>query len=280
MSSTTATAPAHAGSKESSPAGVFARAMRSEWKKLWTVRSTYWTLFAALVVMIGYSALASGGVAASLNTMPAPARAGLPSALFFSLSGTQLGQVALAVLGVLVISSEYRTGMIRSSLAAVPQRQTFLAAKLPPFVLVALVTSEIMAFASFFVGQAFFAPHGLAVSLGDPGVLRAVIGAGLYLTATGVFGLASGALVRNVAGSIAIAIAASLILPPLLGILPKGWGHTFSEYFLTNAGLQVKLLHGAPSATSVGPWLGYGIFWAWIAAVLVVAAYLLHRRDA
>jgi hypothetical protein len=259
---------------------VLSRALRSEWTKLWTVRSTYWTLFAALVVMIGFAALASGSLTASLDTMPAQARAGLPSSLNISLAGTELGQLALAVLGVLVISSEYRTGMIRSSLAAVPQRLRFLGAKLLPFTLVVLVTAEIMAFVSFFVGQAFFAGTGLAVSLGDDGALRAVIGAGFFLTASGVFGLAIGALVRNVAGSIAIAIAALLVLPGLLTLLPRNWGGTFSDYFLTNAGQQVMQVAGGAANSSVGPWVGYGVFWAWIAAVFVVAAALLHKRDA
>src|SRR5699024_4234334 len=138
-------------------------------------------------------------------------RANLPSALFFSLVGTQLAQLVLAVLGVLVISSEYRTGMIRSSLVAVPQRLRFLLAKIVPYTLVVVIASEVMAFASFFVGQAFFARKDMDVALSDPGVLRAVIGAGLFLTACGVFGIAIGALVRNVAGSIAIAVGAMLV---------------------------------------------------------------------
>ena len=259
---------------------VFRHALYSEWTKLWTVRSTYWTLVAAAVVMIGYSALLSGTLSASMDTMPSQSRANLPSPLFFSLVGAQLAQLALAVLGVLVISSEYRTGMIRSSLVAVPQRLRFLAAKAVPFTLVVLVISEIMAFASFFVGQAFFATQDIAVSLGEAGVLRAVIGAGLFLTATGVFGLAVGALVRNVAGSIAIAIGALLVLPAVLGFLPGDWGQTVNNYFLTNAGGQIMRLDGGTADTVVGPWLGYGVFWAWIAAIFIIAAILLHRRDA
>lgn len=262
------------------PRGVFRHALRSEWTKLWTVRATWWTLLAAMVVTISYGALVSGGVAASMDTLPSAQRAGLPSPLFFSLLGTQLGQLALAVLGVLVISSEYRTGMIRSSLVAVPQRLRFLFAKLLPFTLVVLVVGEIMAFASFFTGQAFFATQDAAASLGDEGVLRAVIGAGLYLAASGVFGLAIGALVRNVAGSIAIAVGALLVLPGIMSFLPGDWGEAVNNYFLTNAGQQVMRLEGGVAASTVGPWLGYGVFWAWIAAVFVIGAFLLRRRDA
>lgn len=260
--------------------GVLRHALRSEWTKLWTVRSTYWTLLLAVVIMIGYAALLAGTISASVNDMSSAERAGLPSALFFSLVGAQLAQLVLAVLGVLVISSEYRTGMIRSSLVAVPQRLRFLGAKLVPYTLVVLVLSEIMAFASFYVGQAFFATKNMDVSLSDEGVLRAVIGAGLFLTACGVFGLAVGALVRNVAGSIAITVGALLVLPTVLNFLPGDWGEAVNNYFLTNAGEQVMRLEGGAAATSVGPWVGYGVFWAWIAAILIAAGALLHKRDA
>lgn len=276
----TATADSAAGRPGGTLRTVFRHALHSEWTKLWTVRSTYWTLLAAAVVMIGYSALLSGTISASMDTMPEQAQATLPSPLFFSLVGAQLAQIALAVLGVLVISSEYRTGMIRSSLVAIPQRLRFLAAKVLPFTFVLLVVGEIMAFASFFVGKAFFATQNITLSLGDDGVLRAVIGAGLFLTATGVFGLAVGALVRNVAGAIAISIGALLVLPPVLGFLPDDWGEAVSNYFLTNAGGQIMRLDGGTADTYVGPWAGYGIFWAWIAAVFVAAGFLLHKRDA
>lgn len=259
---------------------IFRHALRSEWTKLWTVRSTYWTLLAAAVIMIGYAALLAGTISASVGDMSSSEQAGLPSPLFFSLVGAQLAQLVLAVLGVLVISSEYRTGMIRSSLVAVPQRLRFLAAKVLPYTLVVLILSEIMAFASFFVGQAFFATQDMDVSLSDEGVLRAVIGAGLFLTACGVFGLAIGALVRNVAGSIAITIGALLVLPTVLNFLPGDWGEKVNNYFLTNAGEQIMRLEGGTAASSVGPWVGYGVFWAWIAAILIAAAALLHKRDA
>jgi len=259
---------------------VLLHALRSEWTKLWTVRSTYWTLLAAAVIMIGYAALLGGTISSTVDSMSAQERASLPSSLFFSLVGTQLAQLALAVLGVLVISSEYRTGMIRSSLVAVPQRLRFLVAKIVPYTLVILVLSEIMAFASFFVGQAFFARKDMDVALSEPGVLRAVVGAGLFLTASGVFGIAIGALVRNVAGSIAIAVGAMLVLPAVLGFLPGDWGDKVSNYFLTNAGEQIMRLDGGMAATEVGPWAGYGVFWIWIAVVLAVAATLLHKRDA
>lgn len=279
MTAATAQTPSAATGSEQ-PRAIFLHALRSEWTKLWTVRSTYWTLLAAVVVTVGYAALISGGVASSMDSMPEQARANMPSPLVFSLFGVQLGQLVLAVLGVLVISSEYRTGMIRSSLVAVPQRMRFLFAKVLPFTFVTLVVSEIMAFGSFFAAQAFFATQGYAVSLSDEGVLRAVVGAGLFLTASGAFGLAIGALVRNVAGSIAIAVGALLVLPGILGFLPGGWGEAVNNYFISNAGQEVMRLEGSMFGTAVGPWVGYGVFWAWIAAIFAVGAFLLQRRDA
>lgn len=266
--------PTRTSTVPSRPRSVVPPALRSEWTKLWTLRSTYWTLAAAVVVTVGYAALFAGGVTASAGTS-------LPySPLFISLIGINLGQLALAVLGVLVISAEYRTGMIRSSLTAVPQRQRFLLAKLIPFTLVALAAGEVMAFGSFFAAQAVLATEGVATSLAAPGVLRAVLGAGLYLAVSGVFGLAVGALVRNVAGSIAIAVAGLLVVPGLLSVLPTEWGQTVSNYFLSNAGQQVMRLTAGTADTPVGPWIGYGVFCASVAAVLAAAAILLHTRDA
>lgn len=262
------------------PRGVFRGALVSEWTKLRTLRSTYWTLLAAAVITVGYTALTSGAMAAQWDAMPEQARANMPSPLFFSLVGTQLGQLVIAVLGVLVISSEYRTGMIHSSLVAVPQRLRMLLAKTIVFLVVAFVASEVIAFASFFVAQAFFATQGVAASLADQGVTRVVIGAGLYLTASGAFGLAVGALVRNTAGSITIAVAGLLVLPGLASQLPGEWGETVGMYMISNPGQQVMRLEGGVAASSVGPWVGYGVFWAWIAAIFVAAAVLLQRRDA
>lgn len=262
------------------PRGARRGALLSEWTKLRTLRSTYWTLLTAVVITVGYTALTSGAMAAQWDTMPEQARANVPSPLFFSLVGTQLGQLVLAVLGVLVISAEYRTGMIRSSLVAVPQRLRVLLAKTVVFIIIAFVVSEAMAFASFFVAQAFFATQGIAASLADEEVLRSVAGAGLYLTASGVFGLAVGALVRNTAGSITVAVAGLLVVPGLASQLPGEWGETVGMYMISNPGQQVMRVEGGVAASGVGPWVGYGIFWAWIAAVFVAAAIFLQRRDA
>lgn len=278
---TTPAAPAHAAT---SSGPVFVGAVRSEWTKFWTVRSTYWTLLAALVVTVGLGALISGSVATFLNQ---PGQGGqgpqgqqMPDPVSLSLSGTAFGLLAMMVLGVLVISSEYGTGMIRSSLAAVPQRLRFLLAKTLVFTVVVLVVGEAASFAAFFIGNAFFAAHDLGVSLGDTGVLRAVVGGGLYLAASGLFGLAVGALLRHTAGAIATAAVFLFVLPGITQALPGDWGRNVWKYFTTNAGQQIIYpTHGsAPDALS--PWLGYGVYVAWSVAVLIAAAVLIRTRDA
>lgn len=275
---TTEATPASGAARQSRV--VFLHALRSEWTKLWTVRSTYWTLLAAIVVTVGYAAGISAAIAAQWDNIPAQAKAGMPSPLAFSLTGVQLGQLALGVLGVLVISSEYRTGMIRSTFMAVPQRQRMLLAKLVAFTFVALVVSEVAAFGSFFVGQALFAAQGVTISLEADGVLRAIIGAGLFLTAAGVLGLVVGALIRHSAGAIAITVGALFVVPIMLQFLPAEWGAKTNKYYPINAGSEVMFRESERIATDLGAWAGYGIFLALIAVVFVAAAILLRQRDA
>lgn len=275
------------------PRQVFGGALRSEWTKLRTLRSTYWTLLAAIVVTVGFAALTSWGIttAVSQSQVSAQAKDSFP-VVFLSFAGVGLGLLALAALGALFISSEYGTGMIRSTLVAVPQRLRVLLAKLLVLAAVTFIVGEIAAFASFFVGQAFFATQDMAVSLGDDGVLRAVIGAGLYMMAAAVFGLAVGALIRNTPASITAAIGGLLVLPGLTSLLPGDWGEQISKYFLTNPGQEVMRLSGtnmpagmsggmgASASTSLGPWVGLGVFAAEIAFLLVIGAVLLATRDA
>lgn len=260
------------------PRGILSRPLRAEWTKLRTLRSTYWTLLATVVATVGIGALASGILAAQWDTLPQAAKAGFDP-LQVSLSGITLGQLALAVLGVLVISGEYRTGMIRSSLTATPRRLRFLAAKTVVFALVAVTVGEVVSFAAFFTGQAFLAAEGIEAGLGDPGVARAVVGGGLFLAACGVLGLAIGALLRHTAGAITAVVAALFVVAPLVTIIPGKWGLVAAKYYPNNAGVQITSVSDS-AGQALDPWVGYGVFWAWIAAVYALAAWLLVRRDA
>lgn len=275
MTATAATAPASTGPGRASLGHV----IRSEWTKIRSVRSTFWTLLSMFIVTVAFSALFCWGFASSYDQVSASDRASF-DATSFSLSGMLFGQLAIAVLGVMVISSEYSTGGIRSTFTAVPRRTRVLLAKAITFGVVALVAGTITSFVSFFVGQAFLSSEGLETTLGEPDVLRAVIGGGLYLAASGLFGFALGALVRSTAGGITLAVAGLIVLPLIAAALPGSWGDTIERYFTSNAGNQITVVDVGPTANALGPWTGYLVFTIWWLAILVIAAVLLQRRDA
>lgn len=247
--------------------------LRSEWTKIRSVRSTVWTLISAGGMLVLLGGLITFTVGRN-STGAGPNFDGTT----VSLSGAPFASLAMATLGVLVISSEYRTGMIRTSLQAVPQRLSLLVGKIVVFTAVSLVFTVVACFATFFIGQAFLSARGLDASLGDPGVLRVVVGTALYLTVSGLFGLALGALVRHTPGAIVTAISLILVLPQLTGILPDEWGQTVHKYFTTNAGAQVAQLQIGPG--ELGPWQGFAVYVAWVAVPMIAGAVLLKRRDA
>ena len=193
-------------------------------------------------------------------------------------AGFQLGQLTICVLGVMVIASEYSTGMIRASLLAVPKRTPMLAAKATVFAALVFVFGEIVAFPSFFIGAAILHSHA-PVSIGDPGVLRAVIGAGVYLTVLGLFALAIAAIVRHTAGAITGVIGFILVLAPLTQLLPGRIGKHIHAYMPSEAGQLIGRAHQAKDDL-LSPWQGLGVFCLWTAVLLAVATYLLRRRDA
>lgn len=255
---------------------TFGGAVRSEWTKLWSLRSTTWSIVALVVITVGLSVLISWGNSSSYDDF-SPADQATLDPTNISLSGFALGQLVAAVLGVLVISSEYSTGNIRTSLAAVPRRLNVLGAKAVVVAVAMLLAGLVTAFLSFFLGQLFFARIDLAASLGDPGVLRAVIGAGLYVMGCALFGLAVGALLRNTAGAVTTVVALLFLLPLLSNLLPGSWGSTITKWFTQNAGSQIATTVQDPDL--FGPWAGYAAFTFEWAIVLAVAAVLLVRRD-
>ncbi len=281
MSTATVQQPTDPGWSSTVPASTdrLDRVVRAEWTKLWSVRSTLWTLLVLIVVTVGFAALATWGtmqgVKAGGENAPPPF-----DSTSLTLAGLTFGQLAAAVLGAMVISSEYTTGGIRTTLTAVPGRLRLLLAKAIVFVTVIFVVGLITCFASFFVGQSFLLPD-YQVSLGDPGVTRAVVGGALYLAGSGMFGFAVGALVRQTAGAITAAVALLLVLPPLTFLLPGSWGDTVSEHFTSNAGQQItSATQAGTDPTVLGPWEGYGWFTLEWVVLLVVAAVLMRRRDA
>jgi ABC-2 type transport system permease protein len=261
----------------------FGHFMLAEWTKIRSVRSTFWTLIVAIIVVVGFTALISWVTAANWNgprAAPRDARAVAdPTSIIFGVA-IYLGQLAIAVLGVLVVTTEYSTGVIRASLLAVPRRMTMLAAKVSVFTLVMFVLAEILAFGSFFVGAAILHSH-VSVSLSDSGVLRATFGAGLYLVTFGLFAMAVGLLLRHTAGAISISVAVAFVLPILAGLLPDTslWNHLVG-YLPVQAGTQVFTVHPTGDAIVLSAWQGYGVLCIWVAVLFSVGAYLFNRRDA
>jgi ABC-2 type transport system permease protein len=255
----------------------FRQVLRSEWTKFWSVRSTLWTLLIAIGLSIGLGVLFSWGLSTNLDDLSEEERATLdPTGV--SLGGLSFGQLAIAVLGVLIISSEYSTGGIKATLTAVPQRLKVLLAKALVLLVVALVVGTVVSFVAFFIGQVFWERVDLASSLSDPDVLRAVLGGGLYVAGCGLFGYAFGVLLRHTAGAITAVVALLLVIPPLTFLLPGAWGEAVEKNFTSNAGQTITTVMPAPNL--LDPWVGYAVFSAQWLVVLVVGAVLMQRRDA
>jgi ABC-2 type transport system permease protein len=255
----------------------FDHVVRSEWTKFWSVRSTMWTFIALVVVTVGISALLCLAVAANWDDINAADRAQIEP-VSQSLSGIFLGQMAIIVLGALTISSEYSTGGIRTTLTAVPQRLRLLAAKGLVLAVIAFAAGLVTMVPSFLLGQAVLstANAGIEVSLGDPGVLRAVIGGALYVAACGLLGFALGALLRHTAGAITAAVGLVFILPIVGNFLPGAWGDNVSK--VLNAGGSI--MNARPVDNQLDPWTGYFVFSLWWVVLLAIAAVLMRRRDA
>ncbi|MES9607962.1 ABC transporter permease [Actinomadura sp. NPDC000929] len=276
---TTATA-TPAADPTAHPRPGFGRLLLSEWTKIRTVRSTLWTLILLVVVDLGFTALLVGLTVAQWDkTDPADRASVVADPTGFILgSGFFLGQLTICVLGVLVIASEYSTGMIRASLLAVPRRLPVLWAKAMVFAAVVLVLGVAVSFVSFFIGSALIGDKA-EVSLGDDGVLRAVVGGGLYLAMLGLFALAIGAIVRHPAGGITGVIGFVLVLAPLATLLPGSVGDHIHAYLPSEAGHLIAQSRQGPDDL-LTPWQGYGVFAIWTGVLLAVAAVLLKRRDA
>ncbi|PZG22964.1 ABC transporter permease subunit [Nonomuraea aridisoli] len=242
--------------------------IRSEWTKIRSVRSTVWTLAVTALLMLGLSALLG---AASANSADEPMPGG--DAVAMSLSGSMFASLSMAALGVLVISAEYRTGGIRTSLMAVPRRLRLLTGKIVVFTAVALVVCVAASAGAIAVGVAITRPPSVEMAE----VVRASLGCGLYLSTCGLFGLGLGTLVRHTPGAIVAAVALILVLPPMTNQLPGEWGRVVAEFFTTNAGALVVF---GRSGEYLGPWSGFGVYLAWIAVAVAAGAILLHRRDA
>jgi ABC-type transport system involved in multi-copper enzyme maturation permease subunit len=259
------------------------RVIRSEWLKLRSVRSWMIMIGATAALLIAFGALAAS-VASGAVTPQGPGGQGGgrgfgsadPTAI--SLAGVTLAQLIAGILGVLFISNEYANGMIRSTFGAVPRRLPVLWAKVIVIAGTLAVAMVIASLAAFLLGQLILG-DGKSTTLAADGVLRAVLGSGLYLAGIGVFGVAIGAMMRNTAGSIAVVVAALLVIPGLARlILPASWDTNVTPYLPSNAGAAFTSVTG--SDTLLGAGAGAAVFVGWLVVLLAGAAVLIRRRDA
>jgi ABC-2 type transport system permease protein len=253
-----------------------ARVVRSEWTKLRSLPSTAWSLLTSVVLIVGFGAVYALVRVTRPPRGPASVSAFDPTAV--SLTGVQLAQLAIGVLGVLLITGEYSTGMIRSSLTAVPGRLPVLWGKAIVYALTTLTLCLPATFGAFLVGQSILSAEHLDTTLGQPGVVRAVLGSALYLTAVGLLGLGLGALLRNTAAAISSLFGLLFALQILVSFLPETWSDEIYRYLPTPAGAAVTTVR--PDPTLLAPWTGLGVFCLYAAVVLGLAAWQLRRRDA
>ena len=254
------------------------RVLLSEFTKFRSLRSTMWTLLAAVVLMIGLGALFSSVTASQYHTFSAVERAAF-NPVTTSLNGVIFAVVAFGVLGVLLMGGEYSTGMIRSSLTAVPRRLPVLWGKVAVFAGCIFSVSLMASFISFFLGQALLNSHHLGMPITAHDALRSVIGAALYLTVAGLIGLALGALLRNTAAGIATFAAVFFVIPLLATLLPASISNHLAQYLPSNAGSVIwggaAYVHNA-----LAPWTGFALLFGYAAVLIGAGAWRLRRSDA
>ena len=294
-------------------------AIASEFTKIRSVRSTYWTLAALLVVSIGVGAAITGGADANFSHNLAN-KAGFDATQTSLIAFFEIGQLIIAVIAALAITSEYSTGMIRTSLTAQPRRRTVYAAKAIVLTSLTLIVSLVTAFIAFFVGQALLSSSGVSASLFHtvtipqnanvncpagqgwrrrglpPGckvvfsgtdvihpstVLFAIIGCALFVTLVAILAFGIGAIVRHTAAAIAIAIAALFIIPVLEQALPSNWRWDIMRFLPDAANQVVSVTIGDNTNAHLwSAWPQLGVTALWAAALLALGAYLFRKRDA
>ncbi len=282
-----------------------AGAIRSEFTKLRSVRSTYWTIAALFIVSVGIAAIAGFAIANNIHSNPQN-KAGIDAAQASLIAFFEFGQLIVAVLGALTITSEYSTGMIRTSMAAMPRRGTFYAAKLIVLTTVTLIVSLVTSFVAFFVGQAAMSGSGVGASLFhsvtiprgvqatspnnvtffgtiviSPGtVLTAIIGCALFVTMVALIAFALGSIVRHTAGAITSAIGLLFVLPIIIQILPNTWRWDIMRFFPDSAGRVLSKTIGQDNPHLWSAWPQFGVTVIWAAVLLAAGASLFRSRDA
>jgi ABC-type transport system involved in multi-copper enzyme maturation permease subunit len=278
--------------------------LASEFTKLRSVRSTYWTVGSLIIVSVGLAAAIGAGAASDLHSNPGD-KAGFDATQTALGAFFYLGQLIIAVLGAMAITSEWSTGMIRTSLTAMPRRGTVFASKLLVFTGVALIISLVTSFLAFFVGQAVLSSSGVSASLfhsttvpmsaqvtpqgatlsgsftvTSGAVLTAVVGTALFVTVAAVIAFGLGAIIRHTAGAIASAIGLLFVLPIIIQLLPRTWRFDLMRFFPDAAGRALSATVGPPDVHLWSAWPEFGVAVIWAAVLVGVGAWLFRKRDA
>jgi ABC-type transport system involved in multi-copper enzyme maturation permease subunit len=273
------TAPSLSSLSSLPPAAVragFGGALRSEWTKIRSLRSTVWTLGSAIVVTVGLgTAINWGNAGGTHETAQQLAADDLTQS---TLAAIVLSQLIMVVFGALAITSEYSTGMIRTVLSVQPRRASVFWAKLLTVTAVAFVVGEAMSFASFLLGSIFWRHKGVPLNLGSPHVTQAVIGGGLYLAGTAMLAFGLGAILRNTAGAITTGSGMLFVISILASFLPKSWGDHLTKWLPFNAGSRIwSTKH---DGANLSPWPGFAVFMIYGTVAVAVGWFLFRRRDA
>jgi len=290
MSTVMATSPP-ATSPPQSPAGqeplTFARVVLSEWIKFRSLRSTVWTLATTLLVILGIVSVFCAFIASSVPAGTSGNVDGVGTSTFVFGIAAGLAQLPVVVLGVLIVSGEYSTGMIRSTFAAVPKRLPALGAKAVVLAGSVFVVSMLAVGLSLGIMALWLGSSGLAPKLGDEGTVRIVMGLPLYLSAIALFAFAIGALLRHSAGALATVLGLLVVIENVF-LFPWRPLELVGRFMPSNAGTKIMMVQeqldtisqSSGGVPQLGPWQGYGVLLAWVAVMLTAAAVLVRHRDA
>lgn len=249
--------------------------LASEWTKLRATRSNAWTLVIAAAATLGVTAIVAHAMAAA--PVPPPSTGAITALTESFLGYAEYAVLPVSILGALAFTTEYRTGLIRTTFTCVPRRRVVLAAKAAVTGAAALVAGEVLAFVTFFLTQALLASRHRGVSLAHPGALAAVLAAGLLLAVAALTGLGLGAIIRHTAGAIAATVGVIYLIAALCLLLPAPWNTSIGRFTLPFAAFQ--LITGHARAGLLPPGESLLVVAAWPAGILFIAAILITRRD-
>ena len=282
MATVTAGVPRQQAAPVLSARGGIVGSLRSELTKIRSVRSTYLTLIVLVLAGVGWSVADCAGEAAHWAQTAPQDKASFDATQASVVGLALLGQLIVVVLGALVMTSEYSTGMMRTSLGVMPRRGVLYGAKAAVLTAVTVVIALITSFASFFIGQSLLHSTHAAATLSQPGVLRAVLASAFYIALSGLFAFALGAIVRSTAGAITAAFGLLFLLPQLAKALPSSWYAAMVRWL--PGGNSVGAFTGTNSADAAphlfSAWGEFAVFGGYTAILLIIGALLFSRRDA